>query len=154
MQENLNRIIEETQDFLSPNIASFIRNIEKGDMLPMLSEAVTAKKAYDRALMVRLGCEAVGGNWKDALYPMLAVELMDFSVIVVDDILDESPRRREDFTVQKKWGLKNAVIVASILKSMSIQAALSMDNNIKIRDLINILEQVHREIYIGLLAKV
>lgn len=153
MSPNLNSIIEETQVFLLPAISASVGRIEKDDIFPMLSLATTAKKVYDRALMVRLGCEAVGGTWRDSLHAMVAVELMDFSVIVIDDILDESPRRRQELTIQKRWGTKKAIIVASILKSMATHAALSVGDGIvtsgRIKDIIDIFEQVHREIYIG-----
>ena len=126
MVKDINSIIDETQKILVSEISTFIQKIEKDTIFPILSMAVNAKKVYDRALMVRLGCESVGGNWIDTLPAMVASELRDFSVIVIDDILDESPRRGGDFTIQTSWGIKKAIIAASILKTMATQALLTI----------------------------
>lgn len=153
MVKDLNSIIDETQKILVSEISTFIQKIEKATISPILSMAVNAKKVYDRALMVRLGCESVGGNWIDTLPAMVASELRDFSVIVIDDILDESPRRGESFTIQKKWGVKKAIIASSILESMAIQAILTIKDNIicleKTKGIVNIFEQTHQDIYVG-----
>ncbi len=152
MTEALKRIIDETQHSLTPKISTLIQTIGKDDISLMLCEAVTAKKAYDRALMVRLACEAVGGKWTDAICAMTAVELMDFSVIVIDDILDESPRRKNELSVQNKWGIKNAIIAASVLKSFATQALLSNGSITtvnKLKDVVITFEQIHHEIYVG-----
>lgn len=150
----LDKIIEETQSILRPLIKKYIKRSEKTALKAILQECIKAKESYDRALFVRLGCEAVGGNWQKVLHAMAAVELTDFSVLAIDDILDEAPRRMGMLAIHKRYGEKIDIIVASILKSIATEALVESArqnqlNSHKLTKVILLLEHAHRQIYVG-----
>ena len=151
-------VLEETlrtvRRILAPMLESYIGACKESDLRAVLEYCTSAKKAYDRALFVRLGCEAVDGDWRRVTHAMAAVELMDFSVITIDDLLDESPRRMGHPTVHMNWSPKTAIIAASILKSLATKALLDAAKkcNLDSRELarvVSLFEDTHRQIYIG-----
>ena len=150
----IEKVIEETQVILKPLMEKAVDKGEKSSIKLILKDCIKGKEAYDRALFVRLGCEAVGGDWRDVIHVMIAAELMDFSVLVIDDLLDEAPRRMGLPTIYKKYGEKFAIIAASILKSIAVETLLEYRNKNhidfqKLNKISFILEQAHRQIYIG-----
>lgn len=150
----LDKVIKEIQSELTPVLENYICRVKNPDLIHILNCALKAKESYDRALFVRLAMESVNSNWHKAIQAMAAVELMDFSVLVIDDILDEAPRRMGDPTVYRKWGLKTAIIAALILKSIAAEALLKAGKeNYLRRDevirLVAILESAHKQIYLG-----
>jgi geranylgeranyl pyrophosphate synthase len=154
MSKLLDDIIKETQFALTPVLENYINNVDNSHLIEILSYCLKAKESYDRALFVRLAMESVDSDWHKAVHAMAAVELMDFSVLAIDDILDESSRRMMNPTVFKKWGEKYAIIAASILKSIAVEALIQAgkENNLKkfeLTRLVTVLEQAHKQIYIG-----
>jgi geranylgeranyl pyrophosphate synthase len=120
----------------------------------MMKDCVDVKDSYDRALFVRLSNESVGGDWHKIIGALAAVELTDLSVIMTDDVLDESPRRMGRPTFHKKWGIKNAIIVSSILKSIASEELIrtAIENHLssnKLCEALYVFEQAHKRIYIG-----
>jgi len=150
----LNSIIKEIQSELTPLLENYISKVGNLKLRHMLNYCLRAKESYDRALFVRLAMESVDGNWRKALHAMAAVELMDFSVLVVDDILDKSPRRMMNPSVFSKWGEESAIIAAAILKSIALEALIHVvrENSLKKHELTRIVqtfELAHRQIYVG-----
>lgn len=154
IQKDLNSIINELQFVLRPSLKKYIIKNTDYQLTQIMKYCIESKKSYDRALFVRLSNETLGGNWQKILGALKAVELMDFSVIVIDDILDESQRRMGRPTVYKKWGIKNAIIVSSILKSIASEELIraGTENHLsskKLSKILSIFERAHRTIYAG-----
>ena len=49
-------------------------------------------------------CLACGGKTKDVLIPASGLEILHSQTLIIDDIIDNSPERRGEFTVWKKFG--------------------------------------------------
>jgi geranylgeranyl pyrophosphate synthase len=49
------------------------------------------------------------------------LDLADCAVLAVDDILDESPRRASKPTLHTKWGVKTAILIAEVAKSLAAE---------------------------------
>jgi geranylgeranyl diphosphate synthase type I len=62
-----------------------------------------------RPTLCLLCCEALGGDWHNALPAAAAVELIHNFSLVHDDIVDESPMRHHRPTVWKLWGAAQAL---------------------------------------------
>ncbi|MBI3742599.1 MAG: polyprenyl synthetase family protein, partial [Chloroflexi bacterium] len=67
------------------------------------TQADTGK--HFRALLALLSCQAVSGDWKNALPLAAAIELAHNFSLIHDDIEDASDARRGRATVWKVWGL-------------------------------------------------
>lgn len=62
-----------------------------------------------RPLLCLLVCQAVGGNWEQALPAAAAVEILHNFTLVHDDIEDGSPTRRGRPTMWQLWGAAQAI---------------------------------------------
>lgn len=106
-----------------------------------------------RPFLLRMGYEAGGGNFKDISSIATAIELMQISTLIIDDILDESTKRNGRDSIYKKWGTKNAILIGEILKSLSskifiqsIQESKKLKNTLKALELF---ENTYKSICVG-----
>ena len=137
-----------------PELRSFVNQYCDPLLLPVLQRAVSAKQTFDRALLARTSCKAVCGEARRALPAMLAIELLDISLMVIDDFFDEQRSRQGEETVYGKWGSRPAVIAGIVAKSMSSIAlgSLQKDRRVsgaRLAAALCSLEQVHQRIYRG-----
>ena len=72
-----------------------------------------------RAILVLLGCEAVGGSATRALHAAAAVEIMHNFTLVHDDIMDHAPTRRGRPTVHVRWDLNTALLTGDTLLAIA-----------------------------------
>lgn len=75
-----------------------------------------------RPLLVLLACAAAGGDWHSALHAAAAVELLHNFSLVHDDIEDNSPLRRGQPTLWRKWGIPQAINTGDTLYALSFLA--------------------------------
>ncbi|HCM36950.1 MAG TPA: polyprenyl synthetase family protein [Candidatus Wildermuthbacteria bacterium] len=57
-----------------------------------------------RPALAILSCLACGGKLQDALYPAAGLEILHNYTLIIDDIIDNSPKRRGKPTCWKKFG--------------------------------------------------
>ncbi len=81
-----------------------------------------------RPTLVLMSAEAFGGNLDEALIPAVAVEMFHNFTLIHDDIMDNSPLRRGRETVQKKWGLNQALLSGDALLILVYQRLQQLDN--------------------------
>lgn len=151
----LSRALSEVKKRIHDRLLEWTREaLVDGALNQWAIEAVELKEDYDRALAVRLGYESLCDDWEKSLDAMVALELLDASLLVVDDIVDDAPRRMGEKTLHRKVGEKNAIMLANVLKSTSILALLqSADENsltqTELLKLIAFVEQTHTQMYVG-----
>jgi geranylgeranyl pyrophosphate synthase len=78
-----------------------------------------------RPFLVRIGAE-IGGlrDSEKVISVATAVEFLQISTLVVDDILDSSKKRNGVESVSCKWGVREAILVGEVLRSLSNQVLL------------------------------
>jgi geranylgeranyl diphosphate synthase type II len=111
--------LEETDKPTRQALTGLIRRYADKALWPMLDHAVETKRHFERAYAVRLGCEAVGGDWRKLSSAMASVEFRFSSLVVVDDVFDNTGIRMGKPTLPQKWGNNIAVTIGAILKSLS-----------------------------------
>jgi len=72
-----------------------------------------------RPLLCLLSCAACGGDWQRALPMAAAIELLHNFSLIHDDIQDNSPLRRGQLTVWRKWGLAQAINAGDALFTLA-----------------------------------
>ena len=72
-----------------------------------------------RPLFVLQVCQAMGGNWQDALPAAASVELLHNFSLIHDDIQDGSETRRGRDTVWRKWGIAQAINIGDAMLTLS-----------------------------------
>jgi geranylgeranyl diphosphate synthase type I len=145
-------IMQETARKIDQKINQSIRKIGDERIETLLNYGLSPKGLRERPYLARLACEAVGGTFSEISQAAVAIELMHFSTLIMDDIFDEAPKRGGVETVYEKFGRDEAIITAEILKSLAMSMLLDVCTNTKEVDkeaLCQIFEKAYRDIYIG-----
>ncbi len=147
----LEKALKEVSQLISQQLVSRFDNYPNLAFKQLLKNTLNTKFAFDRAFMVKLGCEVVGGRWEDALHGMVAIELLDLSLIVVDDVFDKQNKRMQGQSILAKYGDNRSIILGIILKSMSIQELIEQCKVIKCdnSNILEVVEKAHHLIYLG-----
>jgi len=74
-----------------------------------------------RPVMLLMAAEMVGGNYEEALWPALGIELFHNFTLLHDDIMDHAPLRRGLSTVYQKFGTTTGILAGDAMFVMAIQ---------------------------------
>jgi geranylgeranyl diphosphate synthase type I len=88
--------------------------------------AVVGKRL--RPIVCLLACQAVGGEWHQALPAAVAVELVHNFSLIHDDIQDASPERRGRATVWHIWGEPQAINVGDGMHALALSSLLRLED--------------------------
>lgn len=157
-QKNFERILKEldntgkiVQRSMQKYVASSFQNtipLEK-----VLQYSLTDIGKRIRPFLVRMGYEIGGGNFREVLPIASAVELMQLCTLVIDDILDRSPKRNKKDSVFIKWGDGVAILNGEILKSLAVLLSIeTLRKNKKVHilyDIVGIFENTYLSICRG-----
>lgn len=126
----------------------------KDELHKEATEAVQLKEDYERALFVRLGFESVNTEWEQAIDGMASLELLDSSLLIVDDIVDHADRRMGKKSLHREYGIEKAVMLANMLKSTSVLSLIKAGETNHLSDgqlsaILRLSETVYNEMYIG-----
>lgn len=106
-----------------------------------------------RPFLLRTGFEIGGGEFKTILPIAAAIELMQAATLVIDDILDEAKIRNARPSIQEKYGVKKAILIGELLKSLAMTVFINhVQENKQLKNLkepIKIFEDTYREICVG-----
>lgn len=106
-----------------------------------------------RPFLLKMGYEINGKNFKAILPVAIAIELMQTSTLIIDDIIDESKIRNGRDAVYAKWGIRDAILIGELLKSLSSAVFIqSLQKNKKMRrtyKALELFENTYKSIYIG-----
>lgn len=142
LTEEIDKMVEEKKTKLCVNTSIWLRD-------PIMY-AVHSKKNNDRVLFTSVAVIAAGGEPWEFVDALTALELIDFSWILIDDILDHSERRANRPAHHVKWGISTTLTVSEILKSTSTQLILnsSVTDGKKIR-ILNEIQNIQKKVYEG-----
>jgi len=82
-----------------------------------------------RPILCLLACNAVGGEWQQALPAAAAVELVHNFSLIHDDIQDASPERRGRATVWHIWGQPQAINVGDGMHALALSSLLRLEES-------------------------
>jgi len=68
-----------------------------------------------RPLLVIMAAEMFGGDMEEAIYPAIGIEVFHNFTLVHDDLMDNSPLRRNQPTVHRKWNKNIAILSADAM---------------------------------------
>lgn len=141
---------EVTESLLIEFVSDYI---QEENFLKIVTHAVPDIGLRVRPFLVRMGYEATGKSISESILRVgAAIELMQLSTLVIDDILDKAPTRNNRPTVFKKYGVDDAVLIGASLKSMAtlclIREIEKMNVNKK-EDALRILDQAFLDVNIG-----
>ena len=109
IDEKLNHIIE--------------KNIPDGIYEP-LKYILSGGGKRIRPVLLMFSCEAVGGNYKDAIDAAVSVEMLHNFTLIHDDIMDNADKRRGKETIHKKWNRDVAILSGDALLGLAYNTLL------------------------------
>lgn len=108
------------------------------------AQADTGKRI--RPLLCLWSCEAVGGDWHDALSAAAAIELIHNFSLIHDDIQDDSPARRGRATVWKEWGIAHGINAGDAMFVLAQQAIDDLPSTLTLERYIEVHHALNRAI--------
>jgi geranylgeranyl diphosphate synthase type II len=84
-----------------------------------------------RPVMVLMGCDAVKGNYKDAMPAAHAVEILHNFTLVHDDIMDAAPLRRGKPSVHEAWDIPTAILSGDMMMFRSVMQMQLLPQDIR-----------------------
>lgn len=146
-------LLHETVQVVEPEVKKYLR-FEDRLLQEMLLYTFEAGGKRIRPLLVRLGCESVGGDFSRILPAAVSVELLHTFTLVLDDIFDDAIQRRGRDSLHVKYGIENAIIVGNLLKSFAIDAIINIDRSANVNSdallrSVGIIESTYRTLHMG-----
>jgi geranylgeranyl diphosphate synthase, type II len=77
-----------------------------------------------RPLVTLMACDLFDGSVEDAIQPAVAVEVFHNFTLMHDDIMDQSPLRRNQETVHVKWNVNTAILSGDAMMIEAYQLML------------------------------
>lgn len=147
----------ETDNIVLPVLKELIKKYIDKSIWDQLNYSLINKAHFDRAYFVKLGCEAVGGDYTKILSAMASVEFRYASGTAIDDVFDDNDERMGKASMPKKYGQNPALSLGAILKSLSSISLLSNFSSLNINPIsfidINIKDEyTHYQVYLGQLS--
>ena len=114
-------------------------------MNDIVSNYLATKGKQIRPVMVLLSAKLFGGINATAMHGAAAIEMLHNASLIHDDVVDETPLRRGQPTINAIWDNHIAVLVGDFFVSMSLQEALLTDN----LDMISTIGALGRQLSLG-----
>ena len=80
-----------------------------------------------RPALALIACNMFGGDLKKILRPAIGIEIFHNFTLVHDDIMDQSPIRRNHETVYRKWGTNVAILVGDTMFALAYEFLIQTD---------------------------
>lgn len=92
-----------------------------------------------RPVSTLLACDVFGGNTEQATIPAIALEIFHNFTLLHDDVMDNSPVRRNRETVHKKWNSNQAILSGDAMLILVYQKLLLLPENMlkKVLEIVN-----------------
>jgi len=83
-----------------------------------------------RPVSTLLACDVFGGNIEQATIPAIALEIFHNFTLIHDDVMDNSPVRRNRATVHEKWNKNQAILSGDAMMIFVYQKLVQLPTNI------------------------
>ena len=80
-----------------------------------------------RPTLVLLACDLFGADFRKALYPALGLEIFHNFTLLHDDLMDNSPFRRNKATVHVKWDPNTAILSGDAMSIFAYSLICAVD---------------------------
>lgn len=152
MKSNILNDIELTTKLVENKINQLLApyNNHSTDLYNKLKYSVYDIGIRIRPYLFKIIYEFGGKSFNNAIDIAAAIELIQISTLVTDDILDSSDIRNGRQSIYNKWGTNYAILVGLILKSISIKSVFNGElDNKRILQVIKETENVYDLINTG-----
>ena len=103
------------RDIINKEIPNLILNPEPKELYDPIRYALSVGGKRLRPSMVLMACNLFKDQIDEAIRPALAIEIFHNFTLVHDDIMDNSPIRRGNPTIYKKWNQNVAILSGDVM---------------------------------------
>ena len=145
--------LAEARKILTPALHQYCRRF-RTEVQSLLDHAFISPGNCERGLLTSLAWELKKPKTKNILPAQVALELLHFSTLVVDDVFDESELRGGFPSVSKAFGVSGAIVAGEILSAMATRALsdhhlVQLTSPSKVVEAIDLLAATKEKIYCG-----
>ena len=101
-----------------------------------------------RPSLMLMSCEAFGGEAETAIEPACGIELFHNFTLLHDDVMDNSPTRRNRPSVFAKWGANAAILSGDTMLTLATQLISRVPDD-KLRSILDIFNSMAIRVYEG-----
>lgn len=94
----------------------------------IIDNYIKVKGKQIRPILVMLSARMFGGIDQNVLYCAAALEMLHNATLIHDDVIDQTPLRRNESTVNAVWGNHVAVLVGDIFVSRALETGVKSGN--------------------------
>lgn len=131
--EKIQQLKEQFDAFISG--IDFVKNPQ--GLYEPVAYTVLQKGKRLRPMLCLLACDLFGGEYHEAKYPALALEMVHNFTLIHDDIMDQAPIRRGKETVYKKWNTNQAILSGDSALFMAYDFATRTHRPVEVLSLLN-----------------
>ena len=129
-EEDYLTYIENARRIIDHDISQIISMVTDFGLCEKIKYVLRTQGKRLRPIMVLLSAQSVGGQVETVRKLALAIEMLHMASLIHDDILDQDIVRRNELTVNTKWGIRDAVLIGDALASLSFYLSADYENEI------------------------
>jgi geranylgeranyl pyrophosphate synthase len=129
-EEVYNTYMEDAKRVVEVELSNIVPLVADLGLLEKIKYVLQTRGKRLRPILVLLSAQSVGGRIETVGKLALAIEMLHVATLVHDDILDEDMFRRNELTVNAKWGVRDAVLVGDALASLSLYLSADYESEI------------------------
>lgn len=111
----ISEVISEKAKFVNDHIAKLLKEKDPEGLYKAARHYLKAGGKRLRPVITLLSAEALGEDYRKAVYPAIAIETIHNFTLVHDDIMDEDEMRRGVKTVHTLFGVPTAILAGDTL---------------------------------------
>ena len=129
-EEDYLTYIENARRIIDHDISQIMSMVTDFGLCEKIKYVLRTQGKRLRPIMVLLSAQSVGGQVETVRKLALAIEMLHMASLIHDDILDQDIVRRNELTVNIKWGIRDAVLIGDALASLSFYLSADYENEI------------------------
>jgi octaprenyl-diphosphate synthase len=129
-EEDYLTYIENARRIIDHDISQIMSMVTDFGLCEKIKYVLRTQGKRLRPIMVLLSAQSVGGQVETVRKLALAIEMLHMASLIHDDILDQDIVRRNELTVNTKWGIRDAILIGDALASLSFYLSADYENEI------------------------
>ena len=124
MIQNYKEKYTQFKDIIDEKLGKVIGNNNPAGIYDPLKYILSGGGKRVRPVLLLFSCEAVGGNYRDAIEAAVSIEMLHNFTLIHDDIMDNADKRRGKETIHKKWNNDTAILSGDALIGLAYNTLL------------------------------
>ena len=135
MEKEINKFLTSTIKLVNPAIEEVLSLDVDGRNKKVVDYQIWAGGKRLRPALALITCQMLGGKVKEVIYPAAGLEILHNYTLIIDDIIDNSQKRRGKPTSWLKFGKSVSQCIGVDYSAAIFQSAKNSKNPTKVSDI-------------------